>query len=106
GHYARKIASKHGFSTSARAASTALLCPELIHADEGLRMRRLEGVPMAEVGHGAVLGKHRCIAPPHRGGDLEAEEFEIVPRQHGFDLRQVEAVFLHMEQQIAAFADA
>ena len=64
--------------TSVRRRAAGLLQPELVHADESVRVVLLERAPMREVGLGRVVGEAFRVAPHRAELDLETEEFQIV----------------------------
>src|SRR5262245_36377757 len=97
---------KRGAKVRPFAASRPLLHPELVHAGKGGGMLALERVPAREVGHGLVLRESRQVPPLHGLIEIEADEREAILRDEVGDLRNREAVLLHVEQQIAAAAHA
>src|ERR1700730_10439543 len=86
--------------------SSVLLYPELVHADEGGRIFRLERMPGGETGHGWVLREAKSILRRDPRIELEADELQIVPVEKGTELRKCHMVLLDMEQEIATLADA
>src|SRR5688572_29720002 len=70
------------------------LHPELVHARERVRKLFLEPVPV----RAAVLLKSRAVACKGLAvRQLEALESQFQAREHRLDLRQGEAMLLHME---------
>lgn len=82
------------------------LNPEVVHAAEGVRVFVLENLPLREAGGGAVIGKASMVGMQDSGVDLESEEGQVVFPEKFIDAGQRHAVFLNVEQQVAAGADA
>src|ERR1041384_4117841 len=85
--------------------STAL-APELIHPDERLWVLALECVPACQIGHRPSAGEFHPVVLQRAGIELESEERESLAVEKFLDPRDGEPLLLHMEQQIAASADA
>src|SRR6266850_6810756 len=79
-------------------AGCRLLHPELVHVDEGLRVLRLEQVPLIEVGHDLVAGEPPAVIL--RGLAAESDEGKIVFAEERLDLRNRQSMLLHMEKQV------
>src|SRR5262245_56418373 len=88
------------------AALRPLLHPELVHPGKGGGVLVLEGIPARQVGHSPVLWESRHIPPLYGLIEIEPDEGEAVLRDEVGDLRNREAVLLHVEQQVAAAAYA
>src|SRR5262245_39339722 len=91
------------WTTVESAQSTArLLQPEMILAREQVRVRALVTVPAVEIACLAwMLAVHRM---PGLGVDHEADERKIVLVDERLDLRDGQAVLLHVETKVAAAA--
>src|SRR5262249_51988792 len=91
------------WTTVESAQSTApLLQPEMILAREQVRMRALVAMPAVEIGSFArMLAVHRV---PRLRVDHEADKRKIVLVDERLDLRNGQAMLLHVEAKVAAAA--
>src|SRR5690349_12078601 len=86
--------------------ASGLLDPELVHAPEGSRIRLLEAIPVFQIGHGHITRAGVAVVRQHGSVQLETEQSEAVLRKKSADRRQRQTVLLHVEQEIAAGAQA
>ena len=69
-------------------------------------MLAFECIPGRKVGHRPVGGTRHAILARNPGVELEGDEVEIVLGEEVRDARKRQAMLLHVEQQVAAFAGA
>src|SRR5688572_26883687 len=82
-------------------SSRTLRSPKLVHARKGVRKLLLKPVPVRQ----RVVAEPRAVARERLAvRQLEAQETKVQAGQHRLDLRQREAMLLHVEQEIAAAA--
>ena len=82
------------------------LDPEVVHAAEGVGVFILENLPLCEAGGGAVIGEAPPVSVNDIGVDLESEKCQAVFPEEFVDAGQRHAVFLNVEEQVTAGADA
>ena len=88
-------------------AGSGFLHPEIVHGGEGVGVFGLHRVPAVEVAHRpAGLGEQRAVALQRGRVEFEADEAQALPGDEVLDGRDGQAAFLHVEQQVAAFAGA
>src|SRR3990170_1671294 len=75
-----------------------LLHPELVHGDEGVGIFLLELVPVVEIGSRRVVGEPLRVALERSLVEREAEKHEPMLGEEVLDLRQREAVLLHVKK--------
>jgi hypothetical protein len=61
-----------------RALSWLFLHPELVHADEGVRVLALERIPEAQIDHALVCGKSRMVLLARGSTEVEAQKVQVV----------------------------
>ena len=86
--------------------STCLSDPEVIHAGKNKRVLDLKNVPKIEVDHGPVEGKSLSEMLEDMTSEFEAEKFQLVLTQKGFDFGKRQLMFLNVKQEVAACARA
>src|SRR5262245_24989135 len=82
----------------------ALLHPEAIHGEEGLRILGFEDVPSIEIEHRGIVGESRRVAALVLGTDQKSEKLQVVLGQEGFDRRQRQPMLLDMKHQVTTVA--
>src|SRR5262245_46289834 len=92
--------------TTVRPNASVFLDPELIHTGESVRPFGLERVPAIEIAHEMVAAENVPITLHRLRGKFETDEFQIVLRDEGLDLRNRQPTLLDMKQQVAALAGA
>src|SRR5262249_62212873 len=87
-------------------ALSAFLDPELIHAEERVRVFGLKGMPAIEIAHETLATENVPILLHDSRREFEADEVQVVLDDEGLNVWNRQPVFLDMEQQIAALAGA
>ena len=78
--------------------STCLSDPEVIHAGKNKRVLGLKNVPKIESDHGPVEGKSLSEMLEDMTSEFEAEKFQLVLTQKGFDFGKRQLMFLNVKQ--------
>src|SRR5262249_11947565 len=73
-------------------------------SDECRRAFNLERVPAIEISHRRIIRILLAIRLPDCGAEFKSDQLKILSREEFLDLRNSQAMFLDMEQQIAALA--
>src|SRR5262249_43906006 len=95
----------HGVPGKRRRRVSRLLHPKLVHAGESIRILRFKLLPAIEIRGGpACSGKFGAVTLEGRLVELEPDEFDTVLSNKILYLDYVHPRFLHMKQEIAAFA--
>ena len=82
------------------------LDPELIHADEGVGIFALKNLPLRKAYGGSVIRKPQSVGESNLRIYLKPQKGQIIFAEKRIDAGQSHAMFLNMEEQIPAGADA